>query len=177
MAHWFRLYDEVVEDPKVQRLSPELFKTWVNLLCLASKNKGILPCSADVAFTLRISEKEASNRLDRLLDAGLLDEEFEGLKPHGWDKRQFVSDISTDRVRRFRERSRNVSEALHETPPYTDTDTDTDTEQKKDNKRSKQVRTSDPEGFLDFYSRYPRKTGRGKAVLAWRKAVKKASIA
>ena len=53
---------------------------------------------------------------------------------------------------------------------------ETETEKKENNICSKQVRTSDPEGFLDFYSRYPRKTGRGKAVLAWQRAVKKTTV-
>ena len=53
---------------------------------------------------------------------------------------------------------------------------ETETEKKEKNICSKQVRTSDPEGFLDFYSRYPRKTGRGKAVLAWQRAVKKTTV-
>ena len=37
---WLRLYDDVLDDPEVQRLPPDLFKHWVNLLCLA--NKGTL---------------------------------------------------------------------------------------------------------------------------------------
>jgi hypothetical protein len=57
--------------------------------------------------------------------------------------------------------------------PYTETESEN---KKENNICSKPVRTGDPEGFIDFYSRYPRKTGRGKAVLAWRKAIKKADF-
>ena len=43
MARWFRMYAEVVDDPKVQRLSPALFRAWVNVLCLAASNGGVVP--------------------------------------------------------------------------------------------------------------------------------------
>jgi hypothetical protein len=48
-----------------------------------------------------------------------------------WRKRQYKSDISTGRVKRFRERSRNVSETHSDTDTDTDTDTDKKTKQKK----------------------------------------------
>ena len=32
--NWFRFYHGALHDPKVQSLRPELFKFWVNLLCL-----------------------------------------------------------------------------------------------------------------------------------------------
>jgi len=34
MSQWFRMYAEVLDDPKVQRLSGDEFKAWVNILCL-----------------------------------------------------------------------------------------------------------------------------------------------
>ena len=40
---WFRLYNDVINDPKVQRLDGETFKAWINILCLASKGGGVLP--------------------------------------------------------------------------------------------------------------------------------------
>ena len=55
MSRWFRFYDEALDDPKVQRLAPHLFKTWINLLCLASKEDGTMPSNDDIAFRLRIS--------------------------------------------------------------------------------------------------------------------------
>ena len=50
MSRWFRFYDEALDDPKVQRLAPHLFKTWINLLCLASKEDGTMPSNDDIAF-------------------------------------------------------------------------------------------------------------------------------
>jgi hypothetical protein len=93
-----------LDDPKVQRLEPVLFKAWVNILCIASRNDGALPALEDLAFSLRVSVKEAGSTVDRLCEAGLLDR-GDPIKPHNWDERQFRSDTSTDRVKRFRQRS------------------------------------------------------------------------
>ena len=42
MTKWFRFYGDALNDPKVQMLPPETFKSWVNVLCLASQNDGVL---------------------------------------------------------------------------------------------------------------------------------------
>ena len=109
MTTWFRVYGSVVDDPKVQRLPCDLFKALVNLWCLASQNGGVLPSIDDIAFKLRMDSEEAADIITRLAKAGLLDREDEEIRPHNWDKRQFKSDGSTERVKRFRERERNVS--------------------------------------------------------------------
>lgn len=133
MARWFRMYEEALNDPKVQRLDGETFKAWVNLLCVASARNGMIcnakgnvPCNvSETAFCMRMDEIAFISLVDRLLIAGLFDVCKGGatgsyIAPHGWDKRQYKSDISTPRVKRFRERFRNVSE----TPPETETDID-----------------------------------------------------
>jgi hypothetical protein len=130
MSRWFRFYDAALDDPKVQRLDGETFKAWVNLLCLSSRNGGFLPPIADIAFSLRIDDHAARTLVERLLSAALLDRVSGGsdgyrYAPHAWQERQYKSDTSTDRVKRFRERCSNVTE----TPP--DTEADTDTEKKK----------------------------------------------
>jgi len=122
---WFRLYDDVLNDPKVQRLSGETFKLWINLLCIASKHGGVLPSLDDLAFQLRLPALVCKTEIDTLKSAGLIDGDKK-LKPHGWDKRQYKSDTSTERVKRFRERCRNAPETVNETVPDTDTETDTE---------------------------------------------------
>lgn len=116
MSRWFRFYDEALNDPKVQRLEPELFKFWVNFLCLASKNDGDV-MKRDIAFHLRfIDEKAAEKSIDELIELNLVDEHGDVLTPHNWRKRQYKSDVSTNRVKQFRKRQGNVSE----TPPDTE---------------------------------------------------------
>lgn len=125
MSRWFRMYDEALDDPKVQCLSAEDFRGWVNLLCVASRNDGVLPEIETIAFALRIDVIGARSLVDRLLIGGLIDVVKGGpngsrIAPHGWQKRQYKSDTSTARVKRFRQRSETVTV----TPPETDTETD-----------------------------------------------------
>lgn len=130
---WFRFYAEVVHDPKVQQLPAATFKQWVNLLCIACENEGALPPEQHIAYTMRMSVQSCRNMLIEFKRLGLLDQDSKGvLKPHNWDSRQFQSDVSTERVRKFRERKKRSSETAPETfqklPRARDTDTETDTD-------------------------------------------------
>lgn len=125
MSRWFRFYSEALDDPKVQRLDGDTFKAWVNLLCLASRNGGFFPPIDDIAFALRIDAACAQTLLERLLNATLIDSLNGGpngrrYAPHGWQERQYKSDTSTDRVKRFRQRSKPATE----TAPDTETEAD-----------------------------------------------------
>ncbi len=155
---WFRFYHEVLDDPKVQRLPAELFRVWVNCLCLAARNDGQIPPLSDVSFAFRETPEHCEILLQELVKAGLLDC-FKGgiLRPHNWDSRQFKSDSSTERVKRFRERSKKVSETLDET----------------DQTRTEQSRTDTTPAysieFLEFWKLYPRKEAKGEAWKVWQR--------
>lgn len=124
MSRWFRFYEESLNDPKLLRLSDGLYRAWTILLCFASKNDGILPPVEDMAAALRTKPAKVSGWIKELSAGGLIDEVDGRYEPHNWHGRQYKSDVSTERVKRFRNGKRNVSE----TPP----ETDTETEQKKD---------------------------------------------
>jgi hypothetical protein len=127
MSRWFRVYDELLDDPKVQRLPAEDFRGWMNLLCLASRNGGRIPPVEDVSFALRVTLDGARTLLERLRSGGLIVRKSGGVDgafdaPHKWDERQYKSDTSTDRVKRFRQRSATVAE----TPPEAETEAETE---------------------------------------------------
>ena len=138
---WFRFYSEALDDPKVQRLPGHLFKAWVNLLCLANEQdkRGTLPDAPDIAFRLRVPDADATTTIAALVKAGLLESNGAGqLRIHAWDKRQFASDTSTDRVRKFREKQRETANETERNKRETfqkrsrnaiDTDTDTEADQ------------------------------------------------
>ena len=172
MTRWFRLYDDVLNDPKVQRLSGESFKFWINMLCIASKNGGVLPGIEDMAFALRVSNDVCTSLIDELKTCGLIDGS-KRLVPHGWEKRQYKSDTSTDRVKRFRERSRNVTETVSETAPDTDTETDTETDKNQKKIPKKRDRSASSAEFENFWLVYPRKINRAVALKAFEKATRK----
>lgn len=137
MTRWFRFYDDVVNDPKVQRLSGELFKAWVNILCLSSKNGGRLPPLTDLSFALRIPEDRALAHIEALSAEGLIDSVAEGYEPHNWNGRQFRSDhvdaTNAERQRRWRERHRNG------VTPVTVTALDTESEQSRTDSESERA--------------------------------------
>lgn len=124
---WFRLYTEIVNDPKVARLNDKQFRFWINILCLSRQNAGLLRYEsfAGYAWSLRIKESAFSKGLQELMDAGLVDMTGDGeYTPHGWAGRQFESDNSTERVKRHRKQVGNVSETLSATPPEEEADTE-----------------------------------------------------
>lgn len=131
MSRWWRAYDEALHDPKLIALSDRLFRAWFNLLCFASKHGGVLPPTTLIATELRTTVHRVAEWITALVAADLIDEIEPGrFAPHNWSKRQFQSDVSTERVKRFRAKPRNVSLAVTETPP--ETETETETEKKKE---------------------------------------------
>lgn len=175
MSRWFRLYDDTLNDPKILKLSDKTYRVWIGILCVASKNNGELPPFEDMALMLRMKPEKFQPELEKLIISGLIDHDDDGLRPHNWQGRQYKSDVSTERVKRFRNGKRNVSEA----PPDTEQNTETETEKKYSSLRSRSnERKSDwPTDFREqFWSSYPRKTERLAAMKALEKAHKIANV-
>jgi len=153
----------------VQKLPGEQFKGWVNLLSLAARNEGDLPPVEDIAFALRMSEKEAQELIDYLIEKGLIDETECGLEPHNWNGRQYKSDVSTERVKRFRKRHETVSETPNETPPEQNR-TDTDKHLSDSDESNAPVSKADHRNarFEEWWEVYANKVSRKKSESAWR---------
>lgn len=130
---WFRLYTETVDDEKLRLLAFEDRWHFIALLCC--KGSGLLDSGDDdsllrrkLAVKLGLSPRELEEVARRLAEVGLID--FDNFQPLAWDDRQFKSDSSTERVRKYRERvkqSGNVSVTAQET----DTDTEEEREARK----------------------------------------------
>jgi hypothetical protein len=108
MSRWFRFYTGAVDDAKVQMLAPELFKHWVNVLCIAAQHDGELPSISVTAFTLRLPEAKTASILAKLHSLGLLDKTEKSFKPHNWDSRQYKHDkndpTNAERQQRYRDK-------------------------------------------------------------------------
>ncbi len=111
MHVWLRLYVEVLNDPKVQKLEGKTFRTWVNLLCVAKQadKAGALPGREDIAFLLRMEAGELETQLDTLRAAGLVEGERD-LAMHGWRGRQYDSDADRTALERKRRQRKRESE-------------------------------------------------------------------
>jgi len=104
MPH-FRLYTDVLNDPKVQWLSAEDFRSWINLMCVACPLDGWLPDFPQIGYYLRMSETDAMVLVKRLVELRLVDPpkgREKRYRIHNWDKWQRKSDVSTDRVKKYR---------------------------------------------------------------------------
>lgn len=153
--HWFRIYNTVRHDRKIRKLSDQTFRAWVMLLTLASEENGKIPDSfEDLAMELHLSVAKTKAVLDTLVSSGLIEKLSEsGYIPHKWEERQFKSDSSTTRVKRFRERQRNVSETAPEL--------------------EQNIAEQNIEGFELFYAAMPKKEKRKEASVAYSKALLK----
>ena len=177
-GRWWRAYDQAVDDPKLQRLAPPLFRAWFNLMCIASANGGTLPAIGDVAFKLHLAEHKAAEIITSLVAVGLLDRRSDGkFEPHNWNGRQFVSDVSTPRVKRFRERQRNGLEGgeagVSATPPESETESDSESESEKESDPGTRASARYSREFDEqFWKPYPRTPVMSKAEAwrAWQKA-------
>lgn len=132
MNHWWRAYDEAVNDSKLQLLSDPLFRAWFNVMCIASANDGRLPSLESVAFTLHMKNERAAQVLAQLHQHGLLDKTETGFVPHNWNGRQYKSDVTdataSERMKRYREKQRNDRNATVTVTPPREQTTETDTE-------------------------------------------------
>lgn len=129
---WFRLYHEFDSDPKVQSMSEAMQRRLVMLFC--SRCRGETLHETERAFHWRISEDELAKTKALFTEKGFIEGDWELVN---WNRRQFLSDSSTDRVRRYRQ-GKKQDETLHVTernvtvtPPDTETDTETEQKQKK----------------------------------------------
>ena len=140
---WFRLYSEFAHDPKIQMLSEAMQRRYVMLMCLRCSEVLETLHETEIAFQLRLSTEELEQTKQLFISKNFIDKHWNLLN---WDKRQFVSDSSTMRVAKHRNKKKQVSnadETLQKRPSNAiDTDTDTDTEQiqkKVNNKRGSRL--------------------------------------
>lgn len=132
---WFRMYAEFSTDPKVQMLSEVDQRRFVMLLCLRCCNGDVTLQDEQVAFQMRISTADWQATKAILVAKNMVGEDNQ---PVAWDKRQYVSDTSKERVSRHRSGKKhpgNGSVTLQRprsnvtvTAPDTESDTETDSE-------------------------------------------------
>ena len=129
---WFRMYSEFATDAKVQMMSEAMQRRYLMLMCLRCSNAIVTLHDEEIAFQLRISDEELAETKALFIKKGFIDSAWNLLN---WEKRQFASDSSKERVAKHRalqkqkqEQSSNADVTLHETKAN-GLDTDTDTEQ------------------------------------------------
>jgi len=141
---WFRLYSEFAHDPKVQMLSEAMQRRYVMLLCLRCSEILETLHETEIAFQLRLSTDELEQTKQLFISKNFIDKHWNLLN---WDKRQFVSDSSTMRVAKHRNKKKQVSNADETLQKRQSNAIDTDTDTEQIQKRTTSV--APPEGVSD----------------------------
>lgn len=161
---WFRMYAEFATDPKVQSMDETFQRRFIMFLCLHCSGEFERLTDEELAFALRITPAELATTKDAFKQKGFLGDNG---KIRNWDKRQFKSDNSTERVREHRKRRGNGDETLQKRPQRQNQNTDTDSEK---NPTSATPTSDEPAWFGEFKSAYPPRAG----DQGWRRAHKAA---
>jgi len=112
---WFRMYSEFAHDPKIQTMPIAVQRHVVMLFCLRCEGKLLSRYSQDeIAYYLQITPIELGTIKALLLDKEIIDDRWDLLN---WDKRQFISDSSTERTQKYRERKRASETLVTDTLP------------------------------------------------------------
>ena len=125
---WFRLYSEFAHDPKVQMLSEAMQRRYVMLMCLRCSETLETLHETEIAFQLRLSAEELDETKKLFISKNFIDKHWNLLN---WDIRQFVSDSSTMRVAKHRNKKKQLSNADETLQKRSSNAIDTDTDKKQ----------------------------------------------
>ena len=104
---WFRMYGEFATDPKVQMMSEAMQRRLVMLFCLECSNGietfHVTERETSIAFALRVTEEILAETKAVFLAKGFINDDW---TLANWEKRQYVSDSSTARVKAHREKKK-----------------------------------------------------------------------
>jgi hypothetical protein len=180
---WFKLYIEIMDDPKLSYFTGDQFRILIYLMCLAreSDEPGLIKLTpTEIAWRVRRPIEEVEDTIKicqqgakpiiKLVDDGMILVKFL--------ERQYEKPSDTPQATRERKQKQRDKEKCHAdvTPSHaidTDTDTDQDTDKEVDQKkdlgeqptRAKTLNQS----FDEFWKVYPKKRSKGQAEKTWSK--------
>ncbi|MCP5016900.1 MAG: hypothetical protein GY938_16770 [Ketobacter sp.] len=119
--YWIKLYDEILDDPKMGRLSDGAYRLAINLFLLAGRHperSGRLPSANDIMWTLRLDETKFNAQWDELDRVGIVHMVDNNPMVTSFGKRQAPLSPA-EKQKLYRDRKRG--EALRDSnPPVTD---------------------------------------------------------
>ena len=124
---WFRMYSEFATDPKVQMMSESNQRRLTMLMCVRC-NGDVTLHDDEIAFQLRVTDEEWSDTKTLFINKGFIDKDNNLLN---WDKRQYVSDSSTARVAKHRNKKKQQCNVTVTPPEQIQNRTDTDIKERK----------------------------------------------
>lgn len=104
---WFRMYNDILDDPKIAQMSAQTFKTFSFLLafCSSLESQGTLSLlKDDPVWRFRMRKNAWNKAIKELLKLDIIKIEGDILHIINWDKRQYKSSDSNERVKLYRKR-------------------------------------------------------------------------
>lgn len=110
---WLKLWHSFLDSPKIQGVTEALRARYVNLLCVACKFglNGKLPDLAKVAFMIRLSEDDAQETLEKLIEAGMIERRGKSYWIHDWDQWQHKKSKAAEKQQRYRDNVKTLRNA------------------------------------------------------------------
>lgn len=172
---WFRFYSEFVDDPKIKRLAIEDWGVWIGLLCLACKSpvfgalyigKNIPYETSDLIASFNgLEGKKIENSIKKMEELDMLERDEKGsIVIKNFRSRQSSDHprMITERVNKYRLKqgsNENVTEVKQGSNALDKIRVDKI-------RVDKYIYTPD---FEKFFKIYPKKVGKKKAFIYWKK--------
>ena len=112
---WLKMWSSSLDSEKIQSLSGDQFKAWMNLLWIALRHDhdGDLPPLPSVAFQARVSVQDATEMLRIQVELGLIEKNRNSYRIHDWKHWQGNGKSDAERKAESRDRSRDMSHNGH----------------------------------------------------------------
>jgi hypothetical protein len=170
MNQWFRMYAEFSTDPKIRTMSDVLQIRLVRLFCLRSSGLTEKLSCDELKYGIGCNDDETFLETKLAFQAkGFIDENWDVLN---WNKRQFVSDSSTERVNKFRAKQALKQDETFQKRDETKNETHQNrTEQNRTEKKKTPAPGKPSAECLTLYQAYPRHVAPAAAYRAIGKAL------
>ena len=138
--YWIKLYHEILDDPKMGRLSDSLWRRFIECCLLAGEldADGALPPVMDMAWRLRMDETALTNELDQLARFGMLEYRADNPLAAYWNVTKFAERqakmSAAERMARHRERQKKDAYYGDSYATVTNRNTDIDKREEKNRK-------------------------------------------
>jgi hypothetical protein len=157
---WFRLYSEFAHDPKIQMMPEAMQRRYIMLMCMRCSETLETLHETEIAFQMRLSDDELQSTKELFIAKGFIDDDWNLIN---WEKRQYVSDSSTVRVRKHRDKQKEDKKQDETLQKRSGNGTE---QNRTEQKQSKAI--VDDSLFDRFYTVYPKKVARAAALKAFR---------
>lgn len=140
---WLRLYKDVIDNPKTGNLKDSEFRLFIEILCVVSENNDGIS-KEFISWRLR---KSITKPIRELIKRGLIieDTDINGntvFFVNGWEKRQFPSDSSSERTRRYRNRIKKCDGYETSQERHKERDSDATDKNRTEQNRTEESNTS-----------------------------------